>query len=220
MPRGASPLPLTLTLLLAGALAGACGSAARAATNGGEETTVRRGDAPAFPMGPADAPVLTSLPELSTYAWIAPSAVFSGVGADDDSLALSDHAASLRETASAVLRANGWRETAPDSASYHLAIVQVSRTGMRTELRPDPRSERIPPLVCPTLSRERQQLCSEPPPRQYPPIRREVPYTDSRVTFGIVRVHDSATRWWLLDTSQLNMLARGTVELLRANPRP
>lgn len=207
-------------MLLAGAVAGACGSAARAAANGGEERTVRSGGAPAFPMGPADAPILTSLPTLSTYAWIAPSSVFRGVGAADDSMARSDQTASLRETASAVLRANGWRETAPDSASFHLAIVQLTRTGMRTELHPDPRSERIPPLVCPTLSRERRQLCSEPPPPRYAPIRRDVPYTDSRVTFGIVRVHDSAIRWWLVDISQLNTLARGTVELLQAHPRP
>lgn len=169
-----------------------------------------------FPLPKGDAVALEALPGLSTFAWVPPSLLFSGVAPADDARAMSVSSAELRDASSAVLRANGWRETTPDSASFVLALVDVERAGMRQEMVPDPRGEMPQPSVCANLSREQQQVCREPPPRRYPPIPKMMPFRDHRVAFAIVRVHDQARRSWLVKIEEMNTIARGTVQLLKA----
>jgi hypothetical protein len=172
-----------------------------------------------FPLPRGEAPPLGALPALATFAWVLPSDVFTGVNQADDARAMSGSSAELREASSAVLRANGWRETSPDSASYLLALIDVQHAGMRQEMVPDPRGEVIPPSVCADLPREQKQFCREPPLRRYPPIPKMMPYRDHRVAFAIVRVHDQARQSWLVDIAELNVIARGTVMLLTTNAR-
>lgn len=169
-----------------------------------------------FPLPKGDAARLDALPGLSTFAWVPPSIVFTGVSAEDDARAMSAGGAERRDAASAVLRANGWRETTSDSASFLLALIDVEQAGMRQEMVPDPRGEVIPPSVCADLPRERKQFCTEPPLRRYPPIAKMMPFRDHRVAFAIVRTHDQARRSWLVDVADMNMIARGTVTLLKA----
>jgi hypothetical protein len=167
------------------------------------EHLLRPEAAPVFPAGRSSATELASLPSLSTYAWVDPSALFEYVLPLQDSLSRAGAFREQRGVATAVLNANGWLETSPDSASYHLALVDVTYSGVRTEMRPDPRSLRQPPLYCPTLSRERQQVCTEPPPPRYPEIATSVSFTDRRITFGVRRVHDGAMRAWRVTPESL-----------------
>jgi hypothetical protein len=169
-----------------------------------------------FPLPKGDATEIDALPGLSAFAWVPPSLVFSGVSPEDDERAMSVRTTELRDASSAVLRANGWRETSPDSASFVLALVDVERTGMRTEQVPDPRNDMTQPSVCANLPPAQKQVCREPPPRRYPPIPKMMPYKDHRVVFAIVRVHDQARRTWLVPIDGMNTIARGTVNLLKA----
>jgi len=206
-------LLLPATLLLCGV---ACRSAGRAA-----ERAVVSPDAIVFPTGRAGAPALDALPAVATYAWVRPSRLFLDVTPDVDSMSDGDAFTEQRAITSAVLRANGWREVAPEAAGYHLAVADVSFHGTRTELRPDPRSERIPPPQCPKLPPAQRQLCHEPPPPTYPPVAVSAPYSVRRVTFGIHRVDDGALRWWNVDAATVRTaVPRGLVALLQAWPSP
>jgi hypothetical protein len=188
------------------------------ASAGGAPRDVASGGSSAgkFPLPKGDATEIDALPGLSAFAWVPPSLVFSGVSPEDDERAMSVRTAELRDASSAVLRANGWRETSPDSASFVLALVDVERTVMREEKYPDPRSDMTQPSVCANLPPAQRQVCREPPPRTYPPIIKVMPFNDHRVVFAIVRVHDQARRTWLVPIDGMNTIARGTVNLLKA----
>jgi hypothetical protein len=212
MNRGHTPVhrvaALAFTLLVGTGCASGGGTAQGPAINASS--------AGAFPLPKGDAPALGALPGLSTYAWVPPSFAFTGLTPLDDERAMAASGADLRDASSAVLRANGWRETSADSASFLLALIDVEQVGMRSEKVPDPRGEMPQPSVCANLSPAQKQVCREPPPRRYPPIDKMMPYRDHRVAFAIVRVHDQARRTWLVNITDMNSIARGTVNLLKA----
>ncbi len=177
--------------------------------------------APAYPIGIQGRPPLTSLPELSTFAWILPTQAFDGATPAMDSAARRGEDRELRDLASAVLRANGWIEVEPDKAAYHLAIATASAMQTVIEERPDPRSlAPPPPSVCATRSREQQQVCDEPRERSYPPLRERVLRLERRVSFAITRVRDSAQHALVLAPDETNQIARSTVTLLQADRSP
>lgn len=162
------------------------------------------------------APVLASLPPVSTYAFIDPSRYFHELKADEQRSPTDPALESLRESVAAVLRGNGWRESAPDSATFHIAVVYAERTAVRVTETPDPRGEIPPPRRCDLT---RNPLCREPPPPRYPPIRTSTPYTDRTIGAVIERV-GSERRWWVLDATDRaaseRYLSRQTLELLLA----
>lgn len=202
---GVKPTALLALCLLVGIGCASAGSSMRGIASEG-----------LFPLPKGDAITLEALPGLSTFAWVPPSLLFAGVSPTDDERAMSVSGAELREASSAVLRANGWRETTPDSASFVLALVDVAQASMRQEMVPDPRGEMPQPSVCADLTPVQRQLCREPPPRRYPPIPKMMPFRDHRVAFAIVRVHDQARHSWLVKIEDMNTIARGTVQLLKA----
>lgn len=202
-------------LALSGVMLVGCASAGGAS----RELVGDGGSAGAFPLPRGDAAEIDVLPALSAFAWVPPSLVFSGVTPPEDERAMSESTVELRNASSAVLRANGWRETSPDSASFVLALIDVQRTGMRSEQVPNPRNEMVRPSVCANLPPAQKQVCREPPPKDYPPITKMVSFTDHRVAFAIVRAHDQARRTWLVPIDGMNTIARGTVNLLKA-PAP
>jgi hypothetical protein len=133
------------------------------------------------------------------------------------------HVARLREDASAVLRANGWRETTVDSADCHLAMVRVERTGERTVTTPDPRNQERPPRRG-DASTKSTVPCQEPVYRDYPPHIARALFTEHKVGYSIKRRADGATRWWVLemmgDDEAALFVARSTLELLLAVDDP
>lgn len=164
------------------------------------------------------APVIRSLPPLATYAWIRPGTAFQGLQPHED-VESGAAVADVQETATAVLRANGWREAAPDSAQYHLTMARAEFHGERFVVRHDPRNERRPPQVCPGGRSNRLENCREPAPPNYPPIRVLETYTRVNYGYAITRVADGAWRWWVIDLSPEDtdrFVARRTVELLLA----
>ena len=174
--------------------------------------------APSPPAGRDSAVLLTELPELSTYAWVDPSALLTAVDPTHDSLARAGVFDEQRSIATAVLRANGWFETDPERAAFHFALVDLTFLGSRIERRPDPRSLRLPPPKCQNLPAAQQQTCVEPPLPVYPPIAERVSFTERLVTFAVRRVHDGALRTWsVTPTSLRRTVPRSLVELIAAN---
>jgi hypothetical protein len=164
-----------------------------------------------------DAPVLTSLPPVSTYAFIDPSRYFHELTAEEERSPTDPALESLRESVAAVLRGNGWREASADSAAYHIAVVYAERTAVRRTQAPDPRGDVPPPRTCDLT---RNAMCREPRAPRYPPISTHTSYTDRTIGAVIERVGGSERRWWVLDgtdraTSE-RYLSRQTLELLLA----
>lgn len=163
------------------------------------------------------APVMTSLPPVSTYAFIDPSRYFHELTADEERSPTDPALESLRESVAAVLRGNGWRETTPDSAAYRIAVVYAERTEVRRTATPDPRGDIPPPRRCDLT---RNAMCREPPPPRYPPIMTHTSYTDKTIGVVIERVGEVARRWWVMDgtdrAASERYLSRQTLELLLA----
>lgn len=78
---------------------------------------------------PAQAPpTLEAVPSVATFAWVAPSRIFSGPEAKSDKKVAHKRYAEPRATAAIPLLANGWREASPDSADFLLAFGEIERT--------------------------------------------------------------------------------------------
>jgi hypothetical protein len=173
------------------------------------------------PLLPAsfDAPVLRAIPPTATFAWVDPSATFKGFDKRDVE---SAHAVLVegRDDVAAVLRANGWREAAPDSAMFHLAMVRAERLVEQQVMRADPRSGRSRPPRCePAGGGSSKMICREQPASQYPPMRSSVMHTVRTVGYSIRRVEDGATAFWITgapDDDARRLFSRRTVELLLA----
>jgi hypothetical protein len=162
------------------------------------------------------APPLRSLPPNATFSWVASNTVFAELSTRE-SEARPALILQLREDAAAVLRANGWRETTPDSADYRLALVRVERTGAQTVTRPDPRNERRPPPRCEGGVTRHPTTCKDPAPPEYPPIRTVESYTTRELGYAIVRAKDGASAWWVMqlaDDEAKRFVERETLALL------
>lgn len=151
-----------------------------------------------IPEGPVDRAALRALPTVATYRWALPSAHFSGVMPAEDSASVSFAAHEDRSFASEVLRLNGWREAATESAAqFEITVLRVERTAEWLETRPDPR----PPLPdrnsCRNLPRAQRANCVEPMPQDRPPIRVRQRGLDVRYAVAIVRLQDRASAWWI-----------------------
>lgn len=149
-------------------------------------------------LGAVEGTRITRLPAVATFAWVTPSLVFPALDSIDDRRSLGPEFDEQRESAAAVLRANGWREAAKDSAQFLLAFGVRDRTILVQESHPDPRNERTTVPTCDPNWRATGRRCVEPAPPRYPPVVVPRQATDRRVGFGIVRVRDGATQWWLL----------------------
>jgi hypothetical protein len=144
--------------------------------------------------------------------------MFAGISAKE---AAGGHTliAESKVDAAAVLRANGWRETSPESAQFRLSMVRVERHGRRTTTQPDPRNDRRPPQKCERGYINVKKPCYEDPAPNYPPIRTTNVYTIVSVGYSIERVSDGATAWWVTSQEPLEtrqFVARKTLELLLA----
>ena len=163
------------------------------------------------------APVLTSLPPVSSYAFIDPSRYFHELKADEKRSPTDPTLESLRESVAAVLRGNGWRERTADSAAYHIAVVYAERTAVRRTQSPDPRGEVPPQRTCDLT---RNARCREPPAPRYPPITTHTSHTNRSIAVVIERRDVQARRWWRLDATDRaaaeRYLSRQTLELLLA----
>lgn len=212
----------TLTLALTAAATVACGSSPSTRTADG--MSPRRATPDDMPLrligiSDGDAPELTSLPPVARFAFVPPSSAFRGVTSKEDSAAMRA-AAGLREDASAVLRANGWREASADSAEFLLSAAVIVVTGERVTMVPDPRNERRPPQTCPRGVYDVRNPCREPAPPRYPPTRRVDLYSLRMSAYSIRRRADGATRWWALERMGEDeagrFVARETLALLLA----
>lgn len=168
-----------------------------------------------LPQGPTDRPLLRALPTVATYRWALPGAHFSGVTPAEDSASLTFAAHEDRAFAAEVLRLNGWREAARDSApAYEIAVLRVERTAEWQELRPDPRGQIPDRNSCRNRPTAQRANCIEPMPRDYPPIRVTVRGLDVRYAVAIVRLADRATAWWISPVQSEIQIA--TLRLLTA----
>lgn len=168
-----------------------------------------------IPEGPVDRAVLRALPTVATYRWALPSAHFSNVLPAEDSASLSFAAHEDRTFASEVLRLNGWREAAADSApQFEITVLRVERSAEWQETRPDPR----PPIPdrnsCRDLPTAQRTNCVEPMPQDRPPIRVTQRGLDVRFAVAIVRLEDRATAWWISPVKSEIQIA--TLRLLTA----
>lgn len=168
-----------------------------------------------IPTGPMDRGILRTLPTVATYRWGLPSAHFSGVSADEDAASLTFAAHEQRLFASEVLRLNGWHEAPAGSApQFELAVLRIARTAEWQETRADPRGQMPDPNSCANRPPAQRNLCVEPMPRDYPPIKVTVRGTSVRFAFAIVRLEDRATAWWISPLPSEIQIA--TLRLLQA----
>ncbi|HRN52772.1 MAG TPA: hypothetical protein PK788_04710 [Gemmatimonadaceae bacterium] len=168
-----------------------------------------------IPEGPADRAVLRALPTTATYRWGLPSAHFTGVTPEEDSLSQTFAAHELRAFSSEVLRINGWQEAATGTTpEFELAVLRVERTAEWLESRPDPRGQMPDRNSCRNRPTAQRTNCVEPMPRDYPPITVKMRGTDVRFAFAIVRLADRATVWWISPVQSEIQIA--TLRLLQA----
>jgi hypothetical protein len=175
-----------------------------------------------LPKGPTDRETLNALPSGATYRWGLPSAHFAGTLPTDDSSAQAFEAQELRQSASDVLRMNGWREAEPgETAQFELAVAEFIRPAEwyatqadpRAQL-PRPRPEPADPRTCRNRPMTDRAICVEPLPRAFAPVQELQAGTDSRIGFAIMRTADRATVWWI--APRRIEIRRLTLELLEA----
>lgn len=149
-------------------------------------------------LGAVEGEPIRQLPAVATYAFVAPSRLFTVLDSLDDLRSAAAEFSDHRESAAAVLRANGWREATADSAAFLLAFAVHERIQLRQESRPDPRNERSTVPTCDPNWRATGRRCVEPAPPRHPLIVTTHQEVWRRTGFSILRVRDGATRWWLL----------------------
>lgn len=169
-------------------------------------------------LGAVEGEPIRQLPAVATYAFVPPSLLFTVLDSLDDLRSAAAEFEDHRESAAAVLRANGWRETTPDSAAFLLALAVHERIQLRHESRPDPRNERTTVPTCDPNWRATGRRCVEPAPSRYPPIVTTHQELWRRTGFSILRARDGATRWWLLSAmnadEQRRYIAEQVLKLL------
>ena len=172
---------------------------------------------------PTGAGPLTRIPLAATYAWVAPSVVFAGAGPKDDKSVRSRGHRSVQDDVNTVLRTQGWREVAPESAMFVLAMRQSEslRPGEETVQRP----VREEPQVLVRRECDAMGNCRDvtvPNPRYDPhgalsvSERRTAAVAVRRLELTMVRTADAAYAAWHLGAEPGEVARRGAAKAVLA----